>query len=267
MARREIETEELKKLELDVLIAFRDYCEENGIRYFFTGGTLLGAVRHGGFIPWDDDIDVVMPRKDYERFLAEYPKDGRYKVINRKFNKDFYAPYSKLVDTKTEIIEQKIRSIKGMGAFIDIFPLDGLGDSEEVAKANVRKSRKFFHYASFCRYPYFYFKGFKGFFKNFLILYSFITKNLYFKAIDNLGAKHSFEEDLYVGCSFGYNKEREVLERSIFEGAVDMKFEGETFKVPVGYKAYLTSFYDDYMQLPPEEKRVTHHSFKAYWKE
>ena len=264
---KELTAQELKNTELNILIAFRDFCDSNGIKYYFTGGTLLGAVRHGGFIPWDDDIDVVMPRPDYELFLRKFPSDERYKVITYRNNKDYKFPYAKMIDSNTVLKEQIIRSVNGMGAFIDIFPLDGLGDSEEVAKSNVRKARKYLLYENYCINRFAFNKGLRSFLRNFRILYSFVTSRLYFNAIEKLSAKYSFDDSLYVGCIFGYNNEREVLERSIFENSIEMEFEKERFKVPIGYKAYLTSFYDDYMKLPPEEKRVTHHSVKVYWKE
>ena len=98
---RELTTEELKKTELDILRAIRDFCDAKGLKYFLCGGTLLGAVRHKGFIPWDDDIDIGMLRSDYETFIREFPDTGRYRVITYTNNKEYRNPYAKVVDTAT----------------------------------------------------------------------------------------------------------------------------------------------------------------------
>lgn len=265
---KELTTEELKQVELDTLIAIRDFCNAKGIKYFLCGGTLLGAVRHKGFIPWDDDIDIGMLREDYERFISEFDSSGRYKLITHVNNKEFRHPFAKLVDSQTVLEEQLVRSTSGMGVFVDIFPFDGLGDTLEGAKAIVKKARHNYHYGNFCQYYYYPLtKGPKKFLKNILIAYGFMSRKPYFDAIRRKGLKIPFKTSKYAGCPLGQYKEREILPREVFEDVVDVPFENETFSAPKGYEAYLTSLYKDYMQLPPEDKRVTHHSFKVYWKE
>ena len=130
---------EIKKIELDILRAFRSFCEKNSLRYFLAYGTLLGAVRHGGFIPWDDDIDVAMPRTDYERFLKEF-RDERYEVYDLS-KKGYFYPFAKLCDTTTVLIEEM--SVKNsIGVYIDIFPMDGIADNDQSQHSKAKRLMK-----------------------------------------------------------------------------------------------------------------------------
>ena len=133
--------QEVQKIELKLLCAFRQICEQEGLRYSLGGGTLLGAVRHKGFIPWDDDIDVSMPRKDYDRFLSycmshETPFD-LYSYLNVP---DYFNPFSTIADRDTVIEDENILGGRQMGISIDVFPVDGLGNSEEEANKQYNKS-------------------------------------------------------------------------------------------------------------------------------
>lgn len=143
---------EIQNVEMDILRAFRDYCDENSLRYTLAAGTLLGAVRHEGFIPWDDDIDVYMPLEDYLRLMEKQPTIGRYKLINWKNTDNYFQPYARLVDTSTIMYEYffDIGNAR-THACIDIFPL--VGFPEDVDKRNLRwdelyikKMRWFFYY-------------------------------------------------------------------------------------------------------------------------
>lgn len=123
---KKIETEEMKKLELDMLIDVAKFCDENDIRYYLSGGTLLGAVRHKGFIPWDDDIDISMPRPDYLKFVSTYNGSSEfYQVQSIENNDKYWRTFAKVFDTRTYLKEDAIRMPKdGNGVFIDIFPID-----------------------------------------------------------------------------------------------------------------------------------------------
>ena len=267
MSLRELTTEELKRTELDILRAIRDFCDAKGLKYFLCGGTLLGAVRHKGFIPWDDDIDIGLLRDDYETFLKEFPSDGRYRLITYKNNKEYRNPYAKVVDTATVLKEQLIRNTEGMGVFVDVFPFEALGDTMECAKKILRKVHHNDHFGNYCQFFFYSPKSPKKIAKNIKMVYSKMTRKMYFDGIGRLCGKYSFEDSKLAGCVMGQYREREILPKEAFADVIDIEFEGDTFSAPVGYEAYLSSLYHDYMQLPPEDKRVTHHSFKAYWKE
>lgn len=132
---REIQREELKKLEFDILKDVAEFCEKNQIRYYLCGGTLLGAIRHKGFIPWDDDIDIIMPRPDYIRFNNLYNKrDSNYKVHSLFTDKNWYSTFAEVEDTRTIKTYNGFNQLGTFGVNIDIFPIDGSPDEEMLRK-------------------------------------------------------------------------------------------------------------------------------------
>ena len=135
---REIQFEEMKKIELNILIYFTEVCEENNLRYYLGGGTLLGAVRHKGFIPWDDDIDVMMPRPDFQKLLSLSINNENYNII-KPGTAGYYYNFAKLVDTRTILEEKGIKRIDGLGVYIDIFPLDGMPETPDARKKRFKE--------------------------------------------------------------------------------------------------------------------------------
>ena len=143
---KDISLEELRKIQISILDEFSIFCEENKLNYLLTGGTLIGAVRHKGFIPWDDDIDVAMPRADYERFLSSFNVEG-YRIITPYNNEKYVYPFAKLVNSKTRIIEHTDTD-SDLGIYIDIFPIDYI--PQKSIKSYYRK-RKIFEFVMSCK--------------------------------------------------------------------------------------------------------------------
>ena len=137
---KKIEIDEMKEYLLGILQEFDKLCQENQMRYSIAYGTLLGAVRHKGFIPWDDDVDVVMPREDYEKLLSIKYKTKKYEVKSYRYSEDYYYEFSKMIDRDTLVLE-KYRCDANMGIFIDIFPMDYLEDKRDLEHA-MRKAQK-----------------------------------------------------------------------------------------------------------------------------
>lgn len=140
MKNKKLSSEEIKQIELNLLLKLDEICKKYKLRYYLCGGTLLGAVRHKGFIPWDDDIDVLMPREDFEKLLRLEKAETRYggKDCFLKSGNSIY-PFIKLINTNTVLKEKYLSEEFTTGIWIDIFPLDGMPDDEKLSQRNLRK--------------------------------------------------------------------------------------------------------------------------------
>ena len=140
---KKITIEEAKKIELDILSYIDDFCQKNNIEYFINYGTLIGAVRHKGFIPWDDDIDISMTRENYDKFIEYYKNDkSKYKLLALETNKHYFNNFAKIVDSTTRIDNTRIYKSYPSGIFIDIFPMDSFSDKKIVDICYVLESFK-----------------------------------------------------------------------------------------------------------------------------
>ena len=262
----EIDAEELKKIQLEILGYVTDYCDKNGIEYFLDCGTLLGAVRHKGYIPWDDDIDIGMLRPSYEKFLREFNKSSKkYRAYSIENNNSFCSPHAKVMDTDTILYEPDENGRK-LSVNIDVFIYDNAPDDDKLLKIAFNK-RDFYRNLNQLRTLNNKPNG--NIFRRNLIRFLRILvkpfKKNYFciKMIEN-SKKYANTQTNRVGNFTSYS--RTVCNRHVFDEYTTVEFEGKTYKAPKGYDEWLRSFYGDYMQLPPPEKRVSHHSFIAYKK-
>lgn len=267
MERKSINLPEMKKIMVDILVAIDKYCRENDIRYFLAFGTLLGAVRHKGFIPWDDDLDICMPRPDYEKFIAGFTH-SYYKLVSPNIDNDYRLWYAKVYDDRT-IIEDKVN--KNLGVFIDVFPLEGLGnDKQEAGKHynKVAKLRYFYDVLSCCmRLPLNERKTIVA--KCSLILARLLYFLLPVKGIRNrlckLMKEYNYEDSAYCGV-LSYGDSSWLLSKDVFAEVVEAPFENKNFYIIKEYDKWLTNRYGNYMQLPPEDQRKGNHVINAYWK-
>ena len=252
---------------VDVLRAIDTFCSDKGLRYCLAWGTLLGAVRHNGFIPWDDDIDVWMPRPDYDRFIDEF-RDDKYEVLCSSRNEDYPLDFAKLHDSRT-IVEEDGGDGK-WGVFVDIFPLDGVPDHDRGVKL-FKKVRAIRRLVANQRFTY-KFKPAKdaGFAKNVSIvlgkvIHPFVSLNKVLLAEDKVMKSYDYD-----GCPLCMDlcdaRRPLIFDKDLFRNVEPIPFEDGRFLAPVEYDRILTMLYGDYMQLPPEEKRVSNHGLKAYWK-
>ena len=267
----QITSEELKKIALNVLCQVRDVCVAQDIRYFLDGGTLLGAIRHKGYIPWDDDIDICMPRPDYDRFI-EYCKitETPFGVVSSEIDARFTELYAKAYDRNTVCQERYVnRNGAEYGVYIDIFPVDGLGDDTDEALKLLHKSRYKRSLLTAANWQkYFKSKTRKWYLEPvrfvFYLLSRCVNSKKLVKKIERIYEAKDFDSSEKVGVVCGCYGDREVMNRSIYDDSVEVTFENEAFTAMANYDEFLKNLYGDYMQLPPIEKRVTHHTFTAY---
>lgn len=246
---------ELQKLQLQILIDFDKICKKNNLKYFLAGGTLLGAVRHKGFIPWDDDIDVAMPRTDYNKLIKlskELPE--KYQLICPEKVKQYKILFSKIVYKKYFEVEKGLKD--NYGIFIDIFPLDGLGNNKHKARIHAKKILIMRTIINIC------------FLDNNLfskLLKKIHFNNLTYRILMRTFNKYNYHESKYVGSiAGGLRMLDEIFEYRVYSETMDMEFEGKIFKGMKYYDEYLTRMYGDYMKLPPKEKQVAEHNVEIY---
>lgn len=268
---KEISSEELKTLQLEILQYVHDFCIKNNINYSLCGGTLIGAVRHKGYIPWDDDIDIMMSRPDYIKFAAIFnsTSNSNYKFVYSGNDKDHYLTFGKVYDKRTIVIETKHdRLLKNIGVNIDVFPIDGTPNDNGQRNAYWNKMFRLRSLNSMVfQRKLSTEKGIRRIIRYILFfLFKLIPANFFAKSINSFAQKNDFNSSSNVACSvFGYGRGEEIS-RSDWLNFVDLDFENKKFKAISGWNNYLTGLYGDYMKLPPEEKRISPHAPQAFWK-
>ncbi len=266
---KQLSLPEIKQTELQILKVLKAFCEENGIRYYLSNGTLLGAVKYKGFIPWDDDIDVLVPREDYNRLLACFADTDQYCLFSFERNKSFRYPYAKLCDMSTVKQEENTNNGIELGVDIDIFPLDVWNNDKKRAKNEVKKLKALMFRLDLTKLvkansanPA------KWLAKSLVMLfYKAVGSDYYIKKIMQKATDQRNEKGTYVGCkAWCIYGEREIIPAEVFADTVSVAFEGDTFPAPIGYDTYLRSLYGDYTKDPPLEEQKTHHRYVAYRK-
>ncbi len=252
---------DLQRVELDILKEFITVCSDLHLRYYLVCGSALGAVKYGGFIPWDDDIDVGMPREDYELFLANAQKrlPSHLFLQNYRTDKNFPHVFSKLRNSQTTLLESGSEHLEmNHGIYIDIFPLDGY-PKEESEKIKLRKKKKYLTWKQYCTLkgdspPRVVFRN-----KIFRILgYHKRTAKTLAK-MDALISRWPTAQ-AEVWCNHGnWQGEREYAPKWHYGAGTKATFEGVEVIVPEQYDAYFTQKYGDWRADPPEDKQVSHH--------
>jgi lipopolysaccharide cholinephosphotransferase len=262
---RALNRTEIQAMELDILIEIDAFCRTFNIVYFLSGGTLLGAVRNKGFIPWDDDIDLMMPRPDYDRFIAEF-SSKRYELYCLEHNQGCRFPFAKVYDRMTIVREGALSKKVDYGVFVDIFPLDVAPDAPKAIRKQVQHSRFYQQLLKIklsmpgSRWnPFVNISMVVG--KMLLIA---VPIPLLVKKIDRIARSNSHKITNKMGCMVWGYREREILAVDAFASSLPLEFEKLVFQGPRGYHEYLKSIYGDYMTPPPPAKRGRKHDFEAY---
>lgn len=264
----EIAFDDLRQIQLNMLKDLHRFCSENKINYSLAYGSLLGAVRHQGFIPWDDDVDVMMTRTDYNRFIKEY-RHEYFKVISIYNTEGYCFPFAKLADNRTIVIENMEMAID-YGVFIDIFPVDNVPNSP-ISFAILQTKKKMLNYLHVLKNVSV--SSSRNTFKNFILYLSHFllspisNKRIVFMMNSLCISYYQNSTNRVAILAPTDNNNSEVWPAELFNNYVKMPFEGIECCCVEKWNKVLVSMYGDYMKLPPPEKRKTHHSFTAFWKE
>lgn len=258
-----------KKILVETMKAFIAFCENNNLKYYACAGTCLGAIRHKGIIPWDDDIDVLMPREDYVKFVALKQKlyNSDYEIVSEG-TPGYYLPFAKFVNKNTTIVETKDYPFV-IGVFVDIFPLDLVDDSSR-AQFVFEKQKSIFgrysmairkyklsvilklmlrcHVRTFAKVCFYSIFGTR-------LASKFLNK---FFLLEKQMRCHQGDKCICYSGFYGFDKE--LCDRAWFGNGKKVSFEDFSIRVPQNYDAYLTHMYGDYMTPPPVEKQVSHHN-------
>lgn len=276
----DITLKKVQEAELEILRDFVELCEKNNLVYFGIAGTAIGAIRHGGFIPWDDDIDVAMPRKDFDKFveIAREQYGDKYLVMNGNENENYPLLTTRWMIKETKFIEHALKNIDcQLGIFLDIYPLDKIPDDEKLFK---KQARKAFFYSKLLilrsiPFPVLGFKGIKAFVVHVICLiihllmrlFHISKKWLYKKCLDTSTMYNGLGEtrridflcDTTAYLNIHYNEDIYPLKK--------VKFEDLYLNFPNKIEKNLKSAYGDFMKLPPIEKRKNHYPYILEFKE
>ena len=259
MNKTKIPNDSIKAIELSILNDIDRFCRDHKLQYWLAYGTLLGAIRHQGFIPWDDDIDIFMFRDDYEQFLNTYnTQTSQYKVLS-SHDSTYYYEFAKVVDTETSVREEQVESIQKMGVWVDIFPIDYVGKHKTTQRFLVKllhNIRALSVYTSFQKQHSFLFKP----------LWKLSRLFSYKRCLTLIDKISKWQLTRTTKCGYIASAGgRYLFETRWFDHSVDVPFENNSYPAPKRYQELLLQMYgEDYMQLPPENKRI-HHEFDAYW--
>ena len=262
--------DEIKQTELNILLEFSKICDENDLTFYLCGGTLLGAVRHKGFIPWDDDIDICMARPEYNR-LAKLAKENKLRKpdwlqIVCYDNRTSRFPFIKVLDKRTVVYNDFFKENENDNLWIDLLPVDGIPESEAETEELYRTVTRYRKYVQMK-----YVRPFEGksltkkLIKPFLSLWAHIVNtDRYNERIVQMSTANRYEDSKTVGIvTEGLYGVKEGIPKDAYEKSIEVEFEGHTFKATSYWHEYLSNLFGDYMQLPPEDKRKTH-DMKAY---
>lgn len=260
------DVKEMRKIQMDILLYIHQFCIDNNIQYSLAWGIMLGAIRHKGYIPWDDDIDIMMTRPEYDRFCKLFHDDHDiYKLYDVHTDKKWIYPFAKISDERTVRVEKS--ALDEIGMNIDIFPIDYYADSyEEAMKA--LKRMKFWRKI----YVVKILRSYTGMslLKNIIyhlckIPCSLISLKYVLKKFDEISCIYAKDKTTYCGFLVEANGSA-LLKSDLFDSYTDYKFENLVFKGIKDYNYYLKTTYGDYMTPPPIKERGGHEVVGMYWK-
>lgn len=268
--------DEVQNAAYDILVYFDSFCEEHNIQYMLAYGTLLGAVRHKGFIPWDDDIDVMLTRPNYCKLVKAFESEkylyNRYQFVSIHNNDEYFAPLAKIYDSKTKVVQHYGQIEKPeIGLYIDLFIIEALPINEKKQIECFKEADKLRKaWGLSCR-------KFSAKSKNIItaviktiisVPFRIIGYRYFAKRLDSLCSGFDYESSQQVAVMvYGEGRKKEVFDKKFYDERTQVQFNAKLFWAPLKYDIYLRQIYGDYMKLPPIEQRVSKHGSDFYWKE
>lgn len=252
----------------EMLIQFDIFCREHNIEYFLAFGTLIGAIRHNSMIPWDDDIDILLKREEYEKLLTYNSINEEIDIVSYKTNTEkYYHPFSQanLIDNTTQRISHSTKVDTNQGLFIDLFPLDSIPDNEYEDEKLLKQILWIDRIRSLCIAKYDYpikYRRIRKLIGNCLF---FVNPVKLAKKMDILSQKYNSVKTKQIGVvkiDFVHSR----WDRTFFDKRVEHLFSGHYLMIPSEYDNILNASYGDYMTPPPEEKRVVRHPADVCWR-
>lgn len=259
----------IHKYTLEILEYIHKICVSNNIKYSLDGGTLIGAIRHKGFIPWDDDADIFMPRPDYDRFINIITNDQNkyFKCLNFGITKNYFYPFAKIVNLKTKLKEGDFIEPDDLGVHVDVFPYDAVSNNflnlrikhikklrsccSLAASKKIQKSRSLI----------------KNIFKHITFpLLKLIGWKFWAKKTNNFLKRIKYEKSDYIMAYTGINYKRTIIPKNYFDDIICIDFEDKQFNIINQYDKYLTSIYGDYMTPPPLQNQIKKHNTTVWEK-
>ena len=272
------ELRRLQLVELDLMRIFSEICDKYGLRYYLVGGTMLGAIRHKGFIPWDDDMDVGMPRPDYEKFLKVVKKElpEGYGSLNYKKNKEYNRYFSRIVNKKVKITNASNTKTIEEDAWLDIFPFDGMPNGRLMQNLHFWRMtfvRFFYHASCFDELVNLNRPGRPWYLQAAIRFVAFThigsklnTKRLMLR-IEKLLKKYPYDECDYMISFFGAYMKREIVDKKMLGRGKKYDFEDLKLNGPVDYDGFLRHFYGDYMTPPKDSDKDKHNIKKIVYRQ
>ncbi|UYI93570.1 MAG: LicD family protein [Anaerostipes hadrus] len=270
--KEELNIEQIHKATLGIVEKLIEICDKINVNYYVAYGSLIGVVRHKGFIPWDDDFDVVMLRDDYEKFCDYCIKNENklkpFKLLSRKCEKKYPYNIARLNNMNYKAVYDNVQGYES-GIFIDIYPLDGAGsDVDKVLKKVEKKKSNLFRITLWSIDDHYtkstYNKWYRSIIKYFVRGYSKVRGAKHFlDKMENFKNLYDINNSRYI-AEMTWDSGLTLYEKSWFDKYIYMDFENLKVKVPIGYDDFLRCHYGDYMKFPPKEEQVPHHEYKVY---
>ena len=259
MPKKKITLKEMQDIELDMLLELRRICEEHQLRYYIDGGTLLGAFCYGGFIPWDDDIDIKMPRPDYDQLVKYRAEFSPHIQLVRPEDDGFRYTFTKLTDNRTLLIENpgKKNEHRG-GVYVDILPMDG---HRADSMKKLERHKTLFHISK---------SGFPNTIKGRIYSLLYHPESVY-KKMTMLARKCDYDRAEYVGLLVDGDAEKERFTRASLDHCVKLSFEGHLFPASSEYREHLARFYGEHVLMSENKGNLprypSSHRYEVYWKD